>query len=142
MARIILLARQVNVPSLVVFLNKVDIADPELIELVELELRELLTQYNFPGDDIPIIKGSALKALEGDPEGEAAITRLINFGVPVKIVATVCEDNMKIEELVVVMLRVAWRYPKVLMATWEKLGVQGSLGFLKNLVGWAFSPVR
>ncbi|MEI6639612.1 MAG: elongation factor Tu, partial [Chlorobium sp.] len=74
----ILLARQVNVPSLVVFLNKVDIADPELIELVELELRELLTAYNFPGDDIPIIKGSALKALEGDPEGEAAIMELMN----------------------------------------------------------------
>jgi elongation factor Tu len=74
----ILLARQVNVPSLVVFLNKVDIADPELIELVELELRELLTQYNFPGDDIPIIKGSALKALEGDPEGEAAIMELMD----------------------------------------------------------------
>jgi elongation factor Tu len=74
----ILLARQVNVPSLVVFLNKVDIADPELIELVELELRELLTQYNFPGDDIPIIKGSALKALEGDPEGEKAIMELMD----------------------------------------------------------------
>ncbi len=73
----ILLARQVNVPSLVVFLNKVDIADPELIELVELELRELLTQYNFPGDDIPIIKGSALKALEGDAEGEKAILELM-----------------------------------------------------------------
>jgi lycopene cyclase CruA len=51
-------------------------------------------------------------------------------------------DEMKIEELVMVMLRVAWRYPKVLTATWEKLGVQGSLGFLKNLAGWAFSPVR
>ncbi len=74
----ILLARQVNVPSLVVFLNKVDIADPELIELVELELRELLTQYNFPGDDIPIIKGSALKALEGDPEAEASIMELMD----------------------------------------------------------------
>jgi elongation factor Tu len=74
----ILLARQVNVPSLVVFLNKVDIADPELIELVELELRELLTQYNFPGDDIPIIKGSALKALEGDAEGEKAILELMD----------------------------------------------------------------
>jgi len=74
----ILLARQVNVPSLVVFLNKVDIADPELIELVELELRELLTAYNFPGDDIPIIKGSALKALEGDPEGEKAIMELMD----------------------------------------------------------------
>ena len=74
----ILLARQVNVPALVVFLNKVDIADPELIELVELELRELLTQYDFPGDDIPIIKGSALKALEGDPEGEKAIMELMD----------------------------------------------------------------
>ncbi len=74
----ILLARQVNVPSLVVFLNKVDIADPELIELVELELRELLSQYDFPGDDIPIIKGSALKALEGDPEAEKSIIELMN----------------------------------------------------------------
>ncbi|MBI4301841.1 MAG: elongation factor Tu [Chloroflexi bacterium] len=61
----ILLARQVEVPSMVVFLNKVDMMDdPELLELVELELRELLSKYNFPGDDIPIIKGSALKALE------------------------------------------------------------------------------
>jgi len=68
----ILLARQVNVPSIVVFLNKTDqVDDPELIELVELELRELLSQYEFPGDEIPIIKGSALKALEsGDPSSE------------------------------------------------------------------------
>jgi elongation factor Tu len=66
----ILLARQVNVPSIVVFLNKTDqVDDPELIELVELELRELLSVYEFPGDEIPIIRGSALKALEsGDPE--------------------------------------------------------------------------
>ncbi len=65
----ILLARQVGVPYIVVFLNKVDMVDdPELIELVELELRELLSSYEFPGDDIPIVKGSALKALEaGDP---------------------------------------------------------------------------
>jgi len=63
----ILLAKQVNVPSLVVFLNKVDqVDDPELLELVELELRELLSAYDYPGDDIPIIKGSALKALESD----------------------------------------------------------------------------
>ena len=63
----ILLARQVGVPFIVVFLNKVDLVDdPELIELVELELRELLSKYDFPGDDIPIIKGSALKALESD----------------------------------------------------------------------------
>lgn len=60
----ILLARQVGVPKIVVFMNKVDIADPELLELVEMELRELLTSYGFPGDDIPIIRGSATKALE------------------------------------------------------------------------------
>jgi len=68
----ILLARQVGVPYIVVFLNKVDMVDdPELIELVELELRELLTKYKFPGDDIPIIKGSALKALEADDPDSA-----------------------------------------------------------------------
>src|SRR5688572_16242116 len=68
----ILLARQVNVPYLVVFLNKVDMVDdPELLELVELEVRELLSEYDFPGDDTPIIKGSALKALEsGDHNSE------------------------------------------------------------------------
>src|SRR5271157_3829667 len=61
----ILLARQVGVPSMLVFLNKVDqVDDPELMELVELEVRELLTQYGFPGDEIPIVKGSALKALQ------------------------------------------------------------------------------
>src|SRR5271157_4516068 len=60
----ILLARQVGVPALVVYLNKMDMADPELVELVELELRELLSSYQFPGDDIPIIQGSATCALE------------------------------------------------------------------------------
>jgi len=65
----ILLAKQVRVPSIVVFLNKTDMVDdPELIELVELEIRELLSQYDFPGDDIPIVKGSALKAMEADPK--------------------------------------------------------------------------
>ncbi len=76
----ILLARQVGVPALVVFMNKVDMVDdPELLELVELEVRELLSKYEFPGDDIPIIKGSALAALEGrDPEiGENAIRALL-----------------------------------------------------------------
>jgi len=76
----ILLARQVGVPALVVFLNKVDqVDDEELLELVEMELRELLSAYDFPGDDIPIVKGSALAALEGrDPEiGENAIRALI-----------------------------------------------------------------
>src|SRR6478672_1596146 len=68
----ILLARQVNVPYVVVFMNKVDMVDdPELLDLVELEVRELLSAYDFPGDDTPIIKGSALKALEGDAEWEA-----------------------------------------------------------------------
>jgi len=75
----ILLARQVGVPALVVFLNKCDIADPDLLELVELEVRELLTSYQFPGDDIPIIHGSAVCALEDkQPElGEEAIIKLM-----------------------------------------------------------------
>ena len=74
----ILLARQVGVPSLVVFLNKVDaVDDPELLELVELEVRELLSSYEFPGDDIPVVKGSALRALEGDAEGEQAVVELM-----------------------------------------------------------------
>jgi len=69
----ILLARQVNVPFIVVFMNKVDMVDdPELLELVELEVRELLSEYEFPGDDIPVIKGSALKALESGGEGPDA----------------------------------------------------------------------
>ncbi|MQA67327.1 MAG: elongation factor Tu [Alphaproteobacteria bacterium] len=76
----ILLARQVGVPAIVVFMNKVDqVDDPELLELVELEVRELLTSYQFPGDDIPIVKGSALKALEGkdDATGKQAIVELM-----------------------------------------------------------------
>jgi elongation factor Tu len=75
----ILLARQVGVPALVVFLNKMDLADPELVELVELEVRDLLSSYQFPGDDIPIIHGSAVCALEGkQPEiGEEAVLKLM-----------------------------------------------------------------
>ena len=76
----ILLARQVGVPALVVYMNKVDqVDDPEILELVELEVRELLSSYDFPGDDIPIVKGSALAALEGrDPEiGENSIKELM-----------------------------------------------------------------
>ena len=75
----ILLARQVGVPAIVVFLNKSDqVDDPELIELVEMEVRELLSQYDYPGDEIPIVVGSALKALEGDPEQEANILKLMD----------------------------------------------------------------
>jgi elongation factor Tu len=74
----ILLARQVGVPAMVVFMNKADaVDDPELLELVELEVRELLSAYEFPGDDIPVIRGSALKALEGDPEWEKTVLELM-----------------------------------------------------------------
>jgi elongation factor Tu len=75
----ILLARQVGVPAMVVFMNKADaVDDAELLELVELEVRELLSAYEFPGDDIPVIKGSALKALEGDPEWEKTVIELMD----------------------------------------------------------------
>jgi elongation factor Tu len=74
----ILLARQVGVPSIVVFMNKVDMVDdPELLDLVELEVRELLTFYEFPGDDIPVVRGSALKAMQGDAEAEGQILELM-----------------------------------------------------------------
>ena len=75
----ILLARQVNVPAIVVFMNKVDLVDdPELLDLVELEVRELLSKYDFPGDDIPVIRGSATAALAGTPEGIKHIEELAN----------------------------------------------------------------
>ena len=75
----ILLARQVGVPAMVVFLNKVDqVDDPELLELVEMEVRELLSSYDFPGDDIPVIAGSALGALNDDPEQKANIMKLMD----------------------------------------------------------------
>jgi len=74
----ILLARQVGVPAMVVFLNKVDaVDDAELLDLVELEVRELLSKYEFPGDDIPVIRGSALNALNADPEGEKQVEELM-----------------------------------------------------------------
>src|SRR5215216_4113287 len=73
----ILLARQVDVPAIVVFLNKVDMMDdPELLDLVELEVRELLSAYEFPGDDTPVIRGSATKAIEGDAEWVAKFVEL------------------------------------------------------------------
>jgi elongation factor Tu len=75
----VLLARQVGVPSLVVFLNKVDqVDDDELLDLVELEVRELLDEYEFPGDDVPVVRGSALKALEGDEEAQVQIMELMD----------------------------------------------------------------
>src|SRR5216110_1473695 len=75
----ILLARQVGVPKIVVFLNKVDLVDdPELLDLVEMEIRDLLTKYQFPGEKTPIIRGSATKAMAGEPEGEKAIQELLD----------------------------------------------------------------
>ena len=75
----ILLAKNIGVPALVVFLNKVDMVDdPDMIEMVEEEIRELLTKHDFPGDTIPVIKGSALKALEGDADNVAAINKLMD----------------------------------------------------------------
>ncbi len=73
----VLLAHQVNVPKIVVFLNKMDLADPELVELVEMDVRELLTKNGYDGDNAPIIKGSATKALDGDAEAEEAIMELV-----------------------------------------------------------------
>src|SRR5882757_140890 len=74
----VLLAHQVNVPRIVVFLNKMDLADPELVELVEMDVRELLTKNGYDGDNAPIIKGSATKALEGDTASEDAIMELVD----------------------------------------------------------------
>ena len=75
----ILLAKQVNVPGIIVFLNKVDmVADKEILDLVEMEVRDLLTKYGFPGDKVPVIKGSALKALQDDPEAIKQIEELMN----------------------------------------------------------------
>jgi elongation factor Tu len=75
----ILLAKQVNVPGIIVFLNKVDmVSDKEILDLVEMEVRDLLTKYGFPGDKVPVIKGSALKALADDPESIKAIEELMN----------------------------------------------------------------
>jgi len=73
----VLLAHQVGVPKILVFLNKMDLADPELVELVEMDIRELLTKNGYDGDNVPIIKGSATKALAGDPEAEQAIMDLV-----------------------------------------------------------------
>src|SRR5574344_2019249 len=75
----VLLARQVGVPYIVVFINKTDLVDdPELLDLVEMDVRDLLSKYGFPGDEVPVIRGSARKALDGDPEAEKAILELMD----------------------------------------------------------------
>jgi elongation factor Tu len=73
----VLLARQVGVPKIIVFLNKMDMADPELVELVEMDVRELLSKNDYDGDNVPIIKGSALKAVEGDAEAQDQVMELV-----------------------------------------------------------------
>ena len=99
----ILLAKQVGVPAMVVFLNKIDMVDdPDLLELVEMEVRELLSKYGFPGDEVPIIKGSALQALEGKPEGEKAINELmdaVDSYIPQPVRATDKPFLMPIEDV-------------------------------------------
>ena len=101
----ILLARQVGVPAIVVFMNKVDMVDDkELLDLVELEIRELLSKYEFPGDEIPIVKGSALKALEGDTGeiGEGAIMKLmeaVDAYIPEPVRATDKPFLMPVEDV-------------------------------------------
>jgi elongation factor Tu len=102
----ILLARQVGVPYIVVFMNKVDMVDdPELLDLVELEIRELLSEYEFPGDDIPVVRGSALKALDsGDPESEAGqqileLMKAVDEYIPVPERAVDKDFLMPIEDI-------------------------------------------
>jgi len=99
----VLLARQVGVPYIVVYLNKTDqVDDPELLDLVELEVRDLLTEYEFPGDELPVVRGSALKALEGDVEAEASILELmdaVDSYIPEPVRATDRPFLMPIEDV-------------------------------------------
>src|SRR5256885_9096351 len=93
----IILARQVNVPSLVVALNKCDMVDDkEFIELVELDLRELLNKYEYPGDDIPIVRISALKALEGDPEWTRSEEHTSELQSPCNLVCRLLLEKKKL----------------------------------------------
>ena len=102
----ILLARQVGVPYIVVFLNKCDqVDDPELIDIVEMEIRDILNEYGFPGDDTPIIRGSALKALQGDAEAENAIVELmdaVDSYIPDPVRATDKPFLLAIEDVVTI----------------------------------------
>jgi len=99
----VVLARQVGVPFIVVYLNKTDqVDDPELLDLVELEVRDLLTEYEFPGDELPVVRGSALKALEGDAEAEASIVELmeaVDTYIPEPVRATDRPFLMPVEDV-------------------------------------------
>ena len=139
----ILLARQVNVPYIVIFLNKVDqVDDEELLDLVELEVRELLSEYEFPGDDVPVIRGSALKALEsGDPEAEdtACISELLealDSYIPVPERATDKPFLMPVEDVFTITGRgtvVTGRIERGIVKTGEEVELVG-LGSEKKTV--------
>src|SRR6202795_2572740 len=138
----ILLARQVGVPAMVVFMNKVDaVDDPELLDLVELEVRELLSKYEFPGDDIPIIRGSALKALEGDTGelGEQAIMKLadaLDSYIPTPERAIEGAFLMPVEDVFSISGRgtvVTGRVERGIVKVGEELGIVGLKPTLKTV---------
>ncbi len=109
----ILLARQVGVPAMVVFMNKVDaVDDAELLDLVELEVRELLSKYDFPGDDIPIIRGSALNALNGEGDWEKCIDELmeaVDSYIPTPARAIDQPFLMPVEDIFTIQDAALWR---------------------------------
>ena len=129
----VLLARQVGVPSIVVALNKVDtVDDPELLDLVELEVRELLSSYEYPGDDVPVIKVSALKALEGDPEWTPKITELmdaVDSFIPEPVRETDKPFLMPIEDVFTITGRGTVVTGRVEQGTLKKMGEVEIVGF-------------
>jgi elongation factor Tu len=129
----VLLARQVGVPSIVVALNKCDtVDDPELLDLVELEVRELLTSYEYPGDDVPVIKVSALKALEGDPTWTAKITELmeaVDSYIPEPVRETDKPFLMPIEDVFTITGRGTVVKGRVEQGTLKKMGEVEIVGF-------------
>ncbi len=129
----VLLARQVGVPSIVVALNKVDtVDDPELLDLVELEVRELLSSYEYPGDDVPVIKVSALKALEGDPEWTSKITELmeaVDAFIPEPVRETDKPFLMPIEDVFTITGRGTVVTGRVEQGTLKKMGEVEIVGF-------------
>jgi len=132
----ILLARQVNVPAIVVYMNKIDLVDdPEILDLVELEVRELLSKYEFPGDDIPIVRGSALKSLEtdGDPENEwnksiLELTEAVDSYIPQPVRITDKPFLMPVEDVFSISGRgtvVTGRIDRGIVKTGEEIEIVG-----------------
>jgi len=137
----ILLARQVGVPYIVVFLNKVDMVDDEeLVELVELEVRELLSRYEFPGDDLPVVRGSALKALEGEEEGKEQVRELmgaIDEYIPVPERAVDKPFLMPIEDIFSISGRgtvVTGRIDRGMVKVGEEMEIVGIRDTMKRVV--------